>query len=574
MGTRESGAQQPISARPLTIDRRAGAYLVLIGAPPTLPPSLFSLLGLSPDAWEHEQRRGAISARGYHFQDAVLTWLAVLGITRAWPVDAVVPEGRDDARLLVDGMLVDVQVKSRQPHLAAVGPAELAGWVAALAKPPRAVEGGVTHDPAARLVLVVEHGVPETGFEQVAAEVAPARALLHEGLREQMEPEEIDVLLTRLHLVTIRDPMDAAASALGAARTLNAAAARLAVQRLAAAMVACQDHNAQPGCTPAGLMLTDASSIVERAIELIDVGSLEEALRVGVCEAVEFTNPDRDERYLLGVATTPAHVAAGLVIERPGAVGEVVSALDAKRRVLVAGPSGAGKSAVAWLTVHATRHKIRWYRIRDLRSEGAVVAIDRFARSIEASDAAPVGFVVDDLARQGVAAWDALVAELSYRTGVLLLGTVREQDLHDVRTRPALQVVRPTLDEALAEGLWSALRERGQTSWPGWREPFENAGELVLEYTALLTTGERVEALLGAQIRELAGVEEDQLLAVLAVVAVADLLGASLAVSQIALGAGLDEARARASVARLRDEFLVREDGARVRGCAHGWLRR
>jgi hypothetical protein len=298
-------------------------------------------------------------------------------------------------------------------------------------------------------------------------------------------------------------------------------------------------------------MLTDATSIVERAIELVDVGSLEQVLRAGVCEAVEFTDPDRDEHYLLGVATTPAHVAAGLVIERPGAVGEVVGALDAKRRVLVAGPSGAGKSAVAWLTVHATRHRIRWYRIRDLRSEGALAAIDRFARSIEASDAAPVGFVVDDLGRQGVAAWDALVAEFSYRTGVLLLGTVREQDLHEVRTRPALQVVRATLDEALAEGLWSALRERDETFWPGWREPFGKADGLVLEYTALLTTGERVETLLGAQIRELAGVEEDQLLAVLAVVAVADLLGAPLSVSQIALGADLEDAHARASARRV-----------------------
>jgi hypothetical protein len=524
------------------------------------------LLGLSPDAWEQEQRRGAISARGYHFQDAVLTWLAVLGVVRAWPVDAAVPEGGDDARLVVDGALIDVQVKSRQPHLAAVGCAELAGWVAALAKPRRAVEGGVTHDPAARLVLIVEQGVPETGFDQVAAGVAPARALLREGLRGQMESEEIDALLARLHLVTIRDPLEAAASALSEARILNAAAARLAVQRLAAAMVVCQDHNAQPGRTPAGLMLTDATSIVERAIELVDVASLEEALRVGVCEAVDFTDPDRDERYLLGVATTPAHVAAGLVIERPGTVGDVVDALDAKRRVLVAGPSGAGKSAVAWLTVYAMRHRIRWYRIRDLRSDRAVAAIDRFARSIEASDAAPVGFVVDDLGRKGVPAWDALVAEFSYRPGVLLLGTVREQDLHDVRTRPSLQIVRPTLDEELAEGLWSALRERGETYCPGWREPFGKAGELVLEYTALLTTGERVETLLGSQIRELASVEEDQLFAVLAVVAVADLLGASLSVSQIALGADIDDAHARASVVRLRDEFLVREVGTRVRG--------
>ena len=120
------------------------------------PTSLFQLLGLSADAWEKEQRRGAISGRGYHFQDAVLSWLAVLGVTERWPVHVVVPEAGDDARLLVDGALVDVQVKSRQAHLSAVGSTELVGWVTALARRRRQAAGNDAHEAAARLVLVVE----------------------------------------------------------------------------------------------------------------------------------------------------------------------------------------------------------------------------------------------------------------------------------------------------------------------------------------------------------------------------------------------------------------------------------
>jgi hypothetical protein len=205
--------------------------------------------------------------------------------------------------VLVDGLLVDVQIKSRQPHLSAVGPAELSGWAAALANQCR-IEREAAHDPAERLLLVVEHGVPETGLERVAAAVPEARTILREGLREQMAPSEIDALLARLHLVTIRNPLDAAASALAVARGLNPTTVRLAVQRLAAAMVACQDHNALPGRTLAALLLTDAISLVERTIELIDLDSLEYALRAGLCEAVDFTDPDRDERYLLGIATT------------------------------------------------------------------------------------------------------------------------------------------------------------------------------------------------------------------------------------------------------------------------------
>jgi hypothetical protein len=533
---------------------------------PTQPPSFFELIGLSPDAWELQQRRGAIAGRGFHFQDAALTWLAVLGVTGEWPVGAVVPEGHEDGRLLLDGASADVQIKSRQAHLAAVGPAQLAEWVTALARRPRAASGDATHAPAARLVLVVEHGVPETGLEHVASDVPALRAMLQRRLEEQLGPAESEALLARLHVVTIRDPLQTAAGALARTRKLSPAVARLAVQRLAAAMAAYQDRNAEPGRTPAALVLTDAVTIIEHAVELVDLDALEHALRAGLCEAVDFNDPDPDERYLLGVATTPGHVAAGVVIERSGSVGEVTRGLDAKRRVLIAGPSGAGKSAVAWLAVHATRHSIRWYRIRDLRPQDSVAAIDRFARSLEASDSAPVGFVVDDLGHHGVAAWDAIVGELSYRPGVLILGTLREQDLHDVSSRPLLQVVRPTLDEALAQELWSTLRDRGQTSWPGWKEPFEMAGDLVLEYTALLTTGERIETILDSQIRALASDGEDQLLAVLATVAVADLLGSSLSVTQIAEATGFDEAQVRGSVGRLRDEFLLREDGATVRG--------
>ena len=135
-----------------------------------------------------------------------------------------------------------------------------------------------------------------------------------------------------------------------------------------------------------------------------------------------------------------------------------------------------------------------------------------------------MGFVVDDVGRHGASAWDALVEEVSQRSGILLLGTVRELDLHDLHSVTSLQIVRPSLDERLAEDLWEVLRTSGETSWKAWREPFEAAGGLVLEYTALLTVGERLERVLEGQIRTLASGEDSGLLTVLAIVVVADLL--------------------------------------------------
>jgi len=182
--------------------------------------SFFELVGLSPEAWEREQRRGAISARGYHFQDAVFAWLMTLGVTREWPVGALVPEGRDDARLRCAGALVDVQVESRQPHLPPVSRSELAGWVQTLASSPEVVAGVALHAASERLVLVlvVEHGIPMTGLDRVAAEIPETAAALRASLSGRMDANEMEALLARLHLVAIREPLDAAKVALADAR--------------------------------------------------------------------------------------------------------------------------------------------------------------------------------------------------------------------------------------------------------------------------------------------------------------------------------------------------------------------
>lgn len=522
--------------------------------------SVFSILGTTPEAWEQASRSGAIAGRGYHFQNAALTWLAVLGIAGRWPVQTVIPEGRDDGTLSVQNEAVDVQIKSRQAHRGAVSASTLAGWLAALADRRSSV------DPAARLLLIVERGVPETGLTLVARDVAAVRGFVQQSLAELRSPERAQDLLARVFIVALPQPLVAASVALADERGLPLAVARLAVQRVAGALAQCQDLNAERSRLPAALTLTDAQNLIDRVVELVDYDALEDALRAGICEAVDFSKPDRDERYLLGVATTPAHVAAGVVIDRPALVSELSDALDAQRRLLITGPSGSGKSAAAWLTVHATRHRIRWYRVRTLRPSGAVAAIDRLARALEPSVSAPVGFVVDDVGRVGSAAWDALIDELAHRPGVVALGTTRELDLADLRRLTDVGVRRVGLDDALAEELWQQLSDRGDTDWVGWREPAAAAHGLVLEYNALLAGGERLEAVIGAQLRALAADGADDELLVLGAVAVADILGTTLTVIQAASVARLSESRTRGAARRLRREFLVRVEGATLRG--------
>src|SRR6185312_14397028 len=84
--------------------------------------------------------------------------------------------------------------------------------------------------------------------------------------------------------------------------------------------------------------------------------------------------------------------------------------------------------------------------------------------------------------------------------GVLLLGSIREEDLALITTQPHAVAVRPTLDEALAEHIFERLRAHGQTTWLGWLEPHHLSMGLLMEYVQILTSGQKLQDTISAQI--------------------------------------------------------------------------
>lgn len=519
--------------------------------------SVFELLELTPEEWAATPRAGARAGRGFHYQDAALTLLVVRGLLGTAPVGQLVPEGRDDATLDLADQKCDAQVKSRQPSQSRFSANDLAKIAVELAQ----------RRSAERLLVVLERGFLETGLDRRASEVDEVRQQLADALATRVGAARSGELLNQLSILVTAEPLKTAASELAIARGLRPPVTELVVQSLCAAVAACADWNAAGGSTPATLTATDASAIVDRVVELVDVAALDAALARGLCEAVDFTQTNADATYLHGVATTAAHVAGGLVIDRPDAVGAVIDALSGRRRVLVAGPSGSGKSAIVWLTVHASRHSIRWYRIRRLDEPDAVATIDRMARTLGACAERPIGFVVDDIGRLGTARWDAVIHEFTNRPGIVVLGAIREDGLRSVTTLTDVGVVRPKADEQFAEALWSMLSERAGTTWEGWREPFEIADGLTLEYVHILTSGARLDEVLSNQVQRLAKeVKGDDLIAVLGIVTVADQLGTAVTVDQLMTLTGLARTSIVAAMVHLEDEFLVRIDGVAVTG--------
>ena len=127
--------------------------------------------------------------------------------------------------------------------------------------------------------------------------------------------------------------------------------------------------------------------------------------------------------------------------------------------------------------------------------------LTRLARGLMPTQATPIGFVVDNVGRPGVEAWDELVAECSLIPGVLLVGASREEDLFLVSSLAEIQVVRLSMDEGLAEGIWKELRGRDKTRLPHWIEAFTHSGGLLLEYMHILSAGTRLQDIVADQVR-------------------------------------------------------------------------
>ncbi|MQB02385.1 MAG: hypothetical protein GEU78_19540, partial [Actinobacteria bacterium] len=93
---------------------------------------------------------GSRSGRGFRYQDAASASLCVDALMGApWKV---VPEGGDDASLETPDGVIELQIKSRQPHLGFFPIIDLADWLAELDE---------KHDEDRTLGVLAERDVKE-----------------------------------------------------------------------------------------------------------------------------------------------------------------------------------------------------------------------------------------------------------------------------------------------------------------------------------------------------------------------------------------------------------------------------
>jgi len=511
-------------------------------------------------------RHGAHNVAGVRYQIVTGLHMLIEGYARTLPIVALTPEGLEDLDCEVDGgESLLVQAKERSDP---VGFSLVADFIAHAAGP--ASVGG-----RKRIALATNASVDPawgpTGWDTslLASLGTDERQQLVEAF-PNLQPSQLDDLLARTHVVLLPERLDDhMALRLAEMFGMPPSHAAIAVAVLLTALQS--DSAAQRHTSPgnAARWLVDRVRVeCEKLTTTIDPTQLHELEHAGSIASIDFGQRSDlvPEQFLAGVDVRPLHIAARLDIARPTELSEVRQGLIDHRYTLIVGPSGSGKSGLLWRTAYdLTAERVRAFRVRSLSSD-QVGALLRYVDLQHPTPETPVLICIDDLGRPGTVGWQDAAPELLERPGVFLVGAAREEDF-----RPSLAVrqgvvVRPHLDETLAQGIADTLGRRGVQTRLAVEEAFPASEGLLMEYLSLLLSGQRLEAVVGEQADDLLRADRTVEREVVRVVCAADVLETSLPAEALervvsdltALPSALNRAH--------REHLIVQDDDSRWGG--------
>lgn len=536
------------------------------------PPTSADDEGRSREALFARLRSGAANVAGVTFQIAVTAYLLAQGRSSAGASDDVVsvtPEGFEDIDcVLRSGDRLHVQTKERGVGARAIAQAEVAGIVAHAA-------AALVSYPTSRLAIVTNgsfgSGLPVTGSTTSLLAAFRSSGSPSEGLIDAVRtalaavgvvgatPED---LLARTHLVILADDLaDEVVSFIEASFDISRSAATIICAELLRDLsaIAAAQREAQLG-TAHSRSLTEFDALAARVLQAIDIRSLNEAIRAGVCEPANFIEapPVDAAGFFAGVDVGPAHVAAGLDVVRGAETIEIIEGLDAARDVVIAGPSGSGKSALLWRTALLLRTGMRVLRVLRVSDDNDVELLVRHVRRQMPRPNARTLVVADNLGADRMAAWPHARSRLVEIDGVLLLASVRREDFTPGLSGSAV-VVDPKLAETSARAVFEALEIAGMSTSMSPDEAVQRAEGLLMEFIAFVTTGNRLRDVLAGQVQRIrrAPLRRDAL----RLICGAHLLGSAVDADKLPAALGAAPGDVGEALQELAGEHLIVERG-------------
>ncbi|MFD8751936.1 hypothetical protein ACFV0O_13280 [Kitasatospora sp. NPDC059577] len=475
-------------------------------------------------------RSGAANVAGVTYQVALSAMLLAAGRTGTvpgLPVTAVIPESLEDIDCqLVDGSRLLVQSKERGPGAAKIAAAELAGILAHAAlgvklSDEAAKAGPGATGPGTRLAVVTNgsfgSSLPLTGWTQTldaALSVLPTgsavRQTLLTALKAQLKGADLDeglapMVVARTHLVHQDAPGQAAVAHLLAGLGLHPALAVRLRRELQdnLAQVATYQRQATRA-TVSVRTIADLDAMAARLAREVSVDALDEAVKAGVCEPVDFLAPSpQDVRgFYEGVSVLPSHIAAGLDVVRPAESQAVLNALASRGQVVIAGPSGSGKSALLWRCARLIEAGPQLLRVLRVETSSDAELLFRHVQRAQPTEQNQVVVCIDDLGRARTGAWTEARDRLLGLPGVKIMAAARQEDLTASLSRGAV-IVDARLTPSAAAEVHHAVCASGVSVEMAREEAVARADGLLMEFLALVTTGRRLREVLAEQVDRL-----------------------------------------------------------------------
>jgi DNA-binding transcriptional ArsR family regulator len=491
--------------------------------------------------WKNS-RSGAWASRGFYYQHLLTVFL----LLRQWagldPAGRLVPEGLDDCVVELPDCDLWIQIKSRKDgNFRKTEVDAILGKMGASA-------AQIPSQRQTHLAVVLERpcsDVPEQGVER-----------LYEASSHP--------------IFICGAPGDAAKRLLIQRFSIADAIAKGIVSDLYRLVAETSAMNASLSFVQRRrITTTETERRIFEYLEAHDPSAINAALRSGAIEPVDFISPINEPGFYQGVKVQPGHIAAGLVLSRGDETAALAQTLKKRRSALIVGPSGAGKSALLWLTANSLASETRWFRITIRATLANVDDIVRYIRALQPSKRSCIGLAFDEVSASNSEVWNELARGLSPTPEVFLLGSIRQEDVNLVEGQSETEIVRIGLSERLAEDFWKELAQRRQTTWPHWREPFEQSEGLMLEYTHLLTQGKRLEAVIGDQIRQRERENRQDELRIIRGVSAISAYGGEVQADKLLEALELTPSHASKALRRLLDEHVVRESRPGVLGGLH-----
>lgn len=523
------------------------------------------------DLWK-ALRQGARNVAGVTWQISVCVHLLVLSRSGVLPFVELIPEGFEDADCVDSGgKRTYVQMKELGGGLGRLAPSALADALAHAETSARGADILVLTDGSLGSDLVF------TEWESVLADQhGEGIHLLENGLVSRgYTSDEASAILSRSRVehfgYRVRQLSE---TTLAEYFSIHPSIAGVAVSRLTEVLAG--GSSAQRHTTihnAARIRTSELDAILTEAQETVDLEGLDFAISSGVCTPVGFSMREEisARSFYLGVDGAPGHVAANLDVVRPPELLACGEGLGDEGAVLLVGPSGSGKSVLLWRAARDVVPASRVLRVERLSDATDARVLVRHVRSIRPSRESPVLVVVDDLGRPQVSEWSYAASLLREVPSVLLIAACRAEDFSPSLLVGATRVVQPELDRTVADAVSHRLREQQIVMRMEPAEAFERSDGLLMEYVALLTSGQRLRQVLAAQVEALVESGREVQREAARLITAAHTLGLGLSADRLdgALGGSLNpygSARVGDALGVLKEEHVVIQDGDTWRG--------